>query len=152
MLSHSRITAGGPDTSERRVDSLTMQQIGILEAFLLKANVSRRVAIECLQKAKWVPDNAYADSPVRIWLFSRCFFCRLKLKDEITRAMYIPGGSDTEQKHSFFVHRNVVTKPNSVIHPADDYRVKNARKREICVAIPLISGEQKLFWLILFFF
>ena len=27
-----------------------------------------------------------------------------------------------------------------VIHPADDYRVKNARKRQISVAIPLIEG------------
>ncbi len=58
----------------------------------------------------------------------------------MTRSMFIPDANDSEERHSFFVHRQVVEKPATVIHPVDDYRVKNARKREISVAIPLIPG------------
>jgi hypothetical protein len=81
---------------------------------------------------------------------------RFDLREEVTRVMFLPGASDREERHSFFIHRNVVTKPSTVVHPADDYRVKNARKREISLAIPLIHGsddcfEKTLFVIDLFF-
>ena len=58
VLSHRRLTSGEPDKSERVVDKLTASQFTMLETFLIKAGTSRRVGVECLKRAKWVPEDA----------------------------------------------------------------------------------------------
>ncbi len=118
-----RQSRGDADKSERPIDRLSAEQVGMVECVRSKLNCDRRLALACLKKGKWNIDVAS------------------NLRDEVAREQSKNdlNSNSEEQKHAFFVHRREIIKPDSVKRPADDYRVKNAKKREVAVALPLME-------------